>query len=212
MAVTVALRIYVRARIVSAVGVDDWIIIFSAINFTGRPIYMTGITGFKIALCVAYLRMTKHSHHSKYRVFIWTLMTCTVLGHLAVTLVLLFRCSPVHKSWHPHTPGKCLSNTPIVCTMTGVTVFCDLIIFFTPIPILLKARISQRKKISLSLVFALGVFTTICSIMRMIQIETLNHTGDSTKLVLLGSVEQHPYRYRYRGGLVGLAVDSAPKH
>ena len=31
---------------------------YSEINFAGRPFYMAGITGFKVALCFAYLRIT----------------------------------------------------------------------------------------------------------------------------------------------------------
>lgn len=40
-------------------------------------------------------------------------------------------------------------------------------------------------------VFLLGLFTTICSIMRMVQIITIAKTGNSTMLVLWGTIEMN---------------------
>ena len=48
---------------------------------------------------------------------------------------------------------------------------------------------NSRKKIGLIAVFSLGLFTTICSIMRMVQIEVIAKNGNSTRLVLWGTVE-----------------------
>lgn len=65
------------------------------INFSGRPFYQIGVLGFKVALCVAYLRILGHGKRG-YRIIVWaTLITCT-MGHVACTLVLIFQCSPVY--------------------------------------------------------------------------------------------------------------------
>lgn len=45
------------------------------INFAGRPFYMVGILGFKVALCLAYLRILHASGNLLYKIGI-----CTVLG------------------------------------------------------------------------------------------------------------------------------------
>ncbi|RMD41312.1 hypothetical protein DV735_g3825, partial [Chaetothyriales sp. CBS 134920] len=257
MVVTVGLRIYVRARMIRSVWIDDYIIIFSAvsslrqataselratmlnmirfaplstwtsilwcvfppfalhlvvkkhfqlvvkkhfhlvvkkhfhlvINFAGRPFYMAGITGFKVALCFAYLRITNSSHNSRYRIFIWSIMAFATLSHVAGTLVLIFQCSPVQKSWRPRTEGKCLPNVATFYALASVTIVCDLVIFFAPIPLLARIRIGTRKKVGLIGIFTLGVFTTVCSVMRMVQIITISKNGNSTMLVLWGTIE-----------------------
>ena len=55
---------------------------------------MIGITGFKVALCLAYLRIVNRDNRF-YRPLIWAIMVTCVLSHLGGTLVLVFQCRPV---------------------------------------------------------------------------------------------------------------------
>lgn len=56
---------------------------------------MAGITGFKVALCLSYLRILNKSNKT-YRKFVWVVLITCVLSHLGGTLVLIFQCKPVH--------------------------------------------------------------------------------------------------------------------
>lgn len=150
---------------------------------------MIGILGFKVALCWAYLRILKASPNPRYRILIFIVMVGAILGHVAGTLVLIFQCSPIRKSWVPLTKGKCLPNDATFYGLATVTIFFDVIIFFLPIPLLLKLNINRKKKIALCGVFLLGLLTTVCSIMRMVQIISIARTGNSTMLVLWGVIE-----------------------
>lgn len=94
--------------------------------------------------------------------------------------------------------GKCFSPTAQYQRLTtsdqfyvlaANTILCDVIIILLPIPLLLRIKINNRKKIGLICVFTLGLFTTVCSIMRMVQIEIIAKNGNSTNLVLWGTVE-----------------------
>jgi hypothetical protein len=155
---------------------------------------MTGIMGFKVALCFAYLRITGgnlKAEKSRYRLFIWGMMAFSIISHLAGTLALVFQCSPVRKSWRPLTPGTCLPKVAFFYALAVITIFCDVVIFLMPIPLLLKIQINIRKKVGLVAVFALGLFTTVCSIMRMIQIQVISANGNSTMLVLWGTIEMN---------------------
>ncbi|KAI4136776.1 MAG: hypothetical protein L6R39_007616, partial [Caloplaca ligustica] len=224
MTVVVAMRAYTRGKILNSLGLDDWVIFFSAIcaiiyaglcigqskwglglplkmrpkpnlneysviNFAGRPFYMMGILGFKVALCWVYLRILKASPNPHYKVLILTVMAGAILSHVAGTFILLFQCKPVQKSWFPNTKGKCLPNDATFYGLAAVTIFFDVIIFFLPIPLLLKLNINLKKKVALVCVFLLGLLTTVCSIMRMVQIIAIANTGNSTMLVLWGVIE-----------------------
>ena len=150
---------------------------------------MFGILGFKVALCLAYLRILSTTNKAAYKALVYLVMaTCTV-GHVTGTLVLIFQCSPVRKSWRPLVPGHCLPNDNTFYGLAAVTIFFDVIIFFLPIPLLLSLNIEPRKKAVLCCVFLLGLLTTVCSIMRMVQIMTIAKTGNSTMLVLWGVIE-----------------------
>ena len=111
--------------------------------------------------------------------------------HVAATLLLFFQCKPIHKSWKPLTVGKCLPNDKTFYATASVSIFYDCIIFLLPIPILLQLQINTRRKVALIGMFVLGLFTTLCSILRMIQIITISKTGNSTQLVLWGTIEMN---------------------
>lgn len=89
------------------------------------------------------------------------------------------------------TPGKCLPNDKTFYALAGVTILYDCIIFLLPIPILLQLQINARRKAGLIGMFVLGLFTTVCSVMRMVQIITIAKTGNSTMLVLWGTIEMN---------------------
>ncbi|KAG0645307.1 hypothetical protein D0Z07_8940 [Hyphodiscus hymeniophilus] len=163
---------------------------YAVINFAGRPFYMAGITGFKVALCISYIRILRQTN-TLYKKIVWAIMISCVTLHLAGTLVLIFQCTPMRKSWKPLTPGHCLPNAQTFYALAAVTIFYDCIIFLLPIPILMKLQINNRRKAVLLGVFGLGIFTTVCSILRMVQIIAISRTGNSTKLVLWGTIEMN---------------------
>lgn len=164
---------------------------YSEVNFAGRPFYMAGITGFKVALCFAYLRITLNTK-PVYRRIIWIIMVFTVLSHFGGTLVLFFQCTPMKLSWRPKSvPGSCLPNDITFYVLAAITIFCDCLIFALPIPLLAKVQINRRRKFGLIAVFSLGAFTTVCSVMRMVQISVIARSGDSTMLVLWGTIEMN---------------------
>jgi len=165
---------------------------YSEVNFAGRPFYMAGIAGFKVALCFAYLRITGSNTKSIYRRIIWFFMIFTILSHLGGTLVLIFQCTPIQRSWRPKLkPSSCLPNDTTFYVLAAITIFCDVVIFGLPIPLLAKLQINMRRKTGLIAVFSLGAFTTVCSIMRMYQISVITNSGNSTMLVLWGTIEMN---------------------
>lgn len=162
---------------------------------------MFGILGFKVALCIAYLRILRRTTTSKiYKYLIWSVMVACILGHVIGTLVLIFQCRPVRKSWLPLTTGTCLPNNTTFYGLAAVTIFFDVVIFFLPIPLLLSLNMELAKKLILCGVFLLGLLTTVCSILRMVQIGAIATTGNSTMLVLWGVIELN----------VGVSVTSTP--
>lgn len=86
--------------------------------------------------------------------------------------------------------GTCLPSGPTFYGLAAVTILFDVVIFFLPIPFLWKLQMNNRKKYGVMGLFLLGLFTTICSIMRMVQIERIaKGDGNSTMLVVWGNIE-----------------------
>jgi hypothetical protein len=68
---------------------------YTRINFAGRPFYQLGISFFKIALLISYLRLLRGTDNKMYRSVIWLTALLVFLSHLGCTLALVFACNPV---------------------------------------------------------------------------------------------------------------------
>ncbi|KAL7951634.1 hypothetical protein V8C42DRAFT_339559 [Trichoderma barbatum] len=163
---------------------------YTRVNFAGRPIYQVGISFFKIALLISYLRLLKGTDQKTYRMVVFVTILLVFLGHLGCALSLIFACHPVDKSWNPLTEGTCLPAGPSFTAYAVVTIVSDIVVAILPLPVLLRLNIQTGKKLGLIGIFLLGLFTTICSILRYTQINRIsNGDGNSTMLVLWGTIE-----------------------
>jgi hypothetical protein len=71
-----------------------------------------------------------------------------------------------------------------------VTIVSDVVVAVIPIPVLLKLKINVGKKVGLIFIFVLGLFTTLCSVFRYLQIDRIQYgDGNSTMLILWGVIE-----------------------
>lgn len=74
---------------------EENLVTYTRVNFAGRPFYQIGISFFKIALLISYLRLLNGTDHSVYRIVVWVTIGFVFLSHLGCTLSLIFACSPV---------------------------------------------------------------------------------------------------------------------
>jgi hypothetical protein len=87
------------------------------------------------------------------------------------------------------------------------TIITDVTIIVLPIPLLLGLNIKTAQKAGVVCLFLLGLFTTVCSIMRLTQIQRVAFgDGNSTMLVLWGTIEfnvgvseNDQFRSNYKG-------------
>ena len=156
---------------------------------------------FKISVCLRALRMLDRSNGKAIQqIVIRTAILIIVLSHVAITLALMLYCRPVRKAWNPHIKGKCLSVGPLFYGTAAATILCDLIAFSMLISALLaiknldpkvtpRSTVDSKKTLRLTVSLFFGIFTTICSVVRTIQIREVLETGDSTMLILWGVIE-----------------------
>ena len=71
---------------------------YTRVNYAGRPFYQLGISFFKIALLISYLRLLSGTDHKTYRIVVWITIALVFLAHLGCTLALVLACTPVSPS------------------------------------------------------------------------------------------------------------------
>jgi len=175
-------------------------------NYSSRPIHQSGITAFKVALCVSYLRMTDRTSRRWYRRLVIASAIISILAAVVFSLLNLLQCKPVSgarklysnnnanalqvkKAYMPTIPGECLAYAPYNFAVSAVNIILDLLIFGLPIPLFVKMSINLKTKLQLSLMFALGLLVTICSIVKATYILPIQQGHDSSPFVILSQLE-----------------------
>ncbi|EMD66873.1 hypothetical protein COCSADRAFT_135290 [Bipolaris sorokiniana ND90Pr] len=128
------------------------------------PLYNVSLTFAKISVLFQYLRI--FTTRNVKRICYVQLVIVIVYG-LWATLSAIFFCIPIASFWDVNVKGKCLPNGLIWFTNAGINIATDIMIVIIPAPLIKRLQLSARQKIGLYLVFMVGLFICIVSILRL---------------------------------------------
>lgn len=72
-----------------------------------------------------------------------------------------------------------------------VTIVIDLLLFFLPVPLVLKLQMSGKRKAGLITAFMLGLLTTVCSVMRLVGSVNVQTQNDPSDLIIWAIAEMN---------------------
>ncbi|KAM3446804.1 hypothetical protein NHJ6243_010207, partial [Beauveria neobassiana] len=107
------------------------IVTYLEVNYAGRPIYQIGISFFKIALLIGYLRLLQGTSNKAYRGAIWCTIAFVSVSHVgsAMSFVALrLSAGKIEKSWKPGRPGTCLPVDASFTVYSILTIVSDVIV------------------------------------------------------------------------------------
>ncbi|KAH8199612.1 hypothetical protein TruAng_006205 [Truncatella angustata] len=104
-----------------------------------------------------------------------------MLGHgLIFIMVIAFQCWPVHSIWDKTITGRCVDVTVVGYVGAGLSIGEDLFLMLLPIAELRKLQVTQRQRVLLSAMFAIGSFAAVTSMIRLKYMVMFANTFDST--------------------------------
>lgn len=125
------------------------------LTFATEICYIIAFISVKISFLLFYLEIFRIQR--TMRKICHVMIVFLICQCVEEMLVVIFQCSPVHKAWLPYLPGKCLNLYPFYWASFGIKLTTDLIIFFLPIPPLLRIRLPPGKKYGIIIMFLLGL-------------------------------------------------------
>ncbi|RGP71701.1 hypothetical protein FLONG3_7005 [Fusarium longipes] len=159
----------------NGMGLDIWTVTPDQITNFGLNFYIMTILYFmlqtflKQALICFFLRIfpTKGVRRSLYAttVFNW-------LYGLIYIFLTIFQCRPINLFWtkwqHKEDyAGSCLNINYMTWSSGGFTIALDLWILSIPLSQLKKMNLDWKKKVGVGVMFSVGLFVTIVSILRL---------------------------------------------
>lgn len=130
-------------------------------------LYFTQVTLLKLSLIFFYVRVFPSAGVQR---LLWGTVVFVCMWGFSYVVVAIFQCRPIHYFWtkwdHLHT-GKCLDINAITASNAGISIALDLWILGIPLWQLYGLKMHWKKKVGVALMFCVGTFVTIVSILRL---------------------------------------------
>ncbi|KAL4905497.1 hypothetical protein BDW74DRAFT_177865 [Aspergillus multicolor] len=126
--------------------------------------WMVVVWGCKACLLLLYSTMTSGLWQNR----IVKIIGAICAGSFVLIEILFFAvwCRPFHAYWsYPPKSQQCSVYTNHAIIALSFNVSTDLMIMAIPLPLLIKAKLSLSKKLTLCALFSLGAFVILCSIL-----------------------------------------------
>ncbi|KJZ79578.1 hypothetical protein HIM_01047 [Hirsutella minnesotensis 3608] len=171
----------------NGIGRDAWTLSFDQITTFIRffsimeIIYFLDIAVIKLALLFFYLRI--FSSDGVRRVLIVTIVFVALFG-VAFVIVAILQCQPISYAWDKwdgEHQGHCLDISAMVKAHAIISIALDFWMLAIPLWQLRHLRIDWKQKVGVALMFSVGTFVTVVSILRLRATNFTSHTTNPTR-------------------------------
>ncbi|OCT44074.1 integral membrane protein [Cladophialophora carrionii] len=142
--------------------------------------YATALMLVKISIVTSYLRVFPTT---LFRRVMYALSASIIAVWICSILVTIFQCKPVRSAWDFTLARDCLNIVSFFYFTTAFSIFTDFLLCILPLPVFFRLNLPSRQKYIVSLLFAIGLFATVASALRISVLKSVNSLD-----VTMGSV------------------------
>ncbi|KAK3934314.1 hypothetical protein QBC46DRAFT_400152 [Diplogelasinospora grovesii] len=141
-------------------------------------IYLVLATTIKLTFLFFYYRL--FSLQTKTRFFITFGIVFVACLNTALFFATVFECSPIQRQWNATVPGRCI-NPVILPYLSGASSSAtDLYVLILPVRLLCGLNVELKRKLKILVVFAVGLFACVASLVRLGMTPILQSDFDAT--------------------------------
>jgi hypothetical protein len=145
-----------------------------------QPLWAWAMAAIKTSVAFMLLRLEQEV---PWRRFLWIMIAIQGFLGLYNMIAQLLQCIPLHAAWDllKLTEAKCWSSDAIrinIIITSAINIVTDFVFALLPISFLRKVKRPLRERIIIGVLMALGTFTGVASIMKMVASVTFGRTGD----------------------------------
>lgn len=126
--------------------------------------YVTALMLVKLSIVVSYIRVFPTT---TFRRIMYALSAAIISVWICSILVTIFQCKPVQGAWDFTLPRNCLPIVRFYYFTTAFSIFTDFLLCTLPLPVFWSLKLPVRQKYIVSLLFAIGLFATVASALRI---------------------------------------------
>jgi hypothetical protein len=163
----------VYGTVAHGLGQDIWTLTPTEITkmlkffYVMASLYFTEVALLKLTLIFFYIRVFPAKPVQR---LLWGTVAFVVAWGFAFVVVAIFQCRPIHyfwTKWDGMHEGQCLDINAITTSNAGISIALDLWILGIPLWQLWGLKMHWKKKVGVALMFCVGTFVTVVSILRL---------------------------------------------
>ncbi|KAI0126996.1 CFEM domain-containing protein [Xylariales sp. AK1849] len=183
----------------NGLGKDIWTLTpdeitnFSIAFYIIAILYFSEVFVLKLSMLFFYLRIFPARN---IRRVIWGTIAFDILFGVAFILTAVFQCRPISynwTSWRGEGGGQCVNISTIAWANAAISIVLDIWMLAIPLWQLRDLRLHWKKKVGVALMFCVGTFVTVLSIIRLASLvqfrESSNLTWDYWSVSLFSTIE-----------------------
>ncbi|CAH0046963.1 unnamed protein product [Clonostachys solani] len=152
--------------------------------FIGEICYTLTLLLVKLAILAFYWR--SFSIKRSVKIIIWILVATTSGWAFSLLVATFLQCIPTRAFWERFNPYNPLLPSEYHCGVDSLPFFIgnaipnivtDIVMIILPIPYIWSLQLPVQQKLALGGVFVVGIFVTIVSLVRLIQVINLDLTN-----------------------------------
>ncbi|KAI8940037.1 hypothetical protein NX059_003759 [Plenodomus lindquistii] len=172
-----------RGALPSGLGRDIWTLPWSQITdfvrwlYVLEVLYVVQVTLLKLTLLMFFLRIFPTTGTRRV---VWATIAFTIAWGFTFTIAVIFQCWPISyfwTSWDEASSGKCIDINALGWSQAIISIVLDVWMLCVPLYVVCHLQMSWRKKASVAVMFGVGAFVTVVSILRL---QSLVHFAVST--------------------------------
>jgi hypothetical protein len=129
----------------------------------------------KISLVLFYLEIFKTR---KFQITAYVFLGYLVVNSLVIFFIAIFACSPVSSFWNRDIKGKCIDIQGAAYANSASAIVQDIVLLILPLVFIRNLQMKRYRKIAVGLMFVIGTFGCIATIMRLPSLSTFKISID----------------------------------
>ncbi|KAF9882082.1 integral membrane protein [Colletotrichum karsti] len=149
------------------------------VSYIVAPVFICANGSTKASLFFAYLKI---SPLPWYRRCITTGIVMVSCYTMVIASMLLFGTWPIRANWDPYVanPHRPLNSAMLYMAIATSNIVSDVVLFLIPIPMVLRLQMQRVVKVDAILMFGVGILTVTTSVVRMVYLQPLLKTNDTS--------------------------------
>jgi hypothetical protein len=118
----------------------------------------------KVSLVFFYLEIFRTP---RFKISAYIILTYIVINSVIIFILTIFTCIPVSAFWDRDTKGKCMNGQALAYANSASAIVQDILLLILPVMFIRNLQMKKYRKVAVGLMFAIGTFGCIATIIRL---------------------------------------------